>query len=206
MGAQSNALVALIFAAASTGLIYLSSVYSQALKDKLGFSQDDIETISICVFCGGLFGVIPGKLADRLGPRSAIYFGGALQAGALALYWAVATKVLPGVPPRIVSLCALGFFEYIGSSCITAAVFSALGRLYEDKRGTVVGIGKCWVGMFGGIITQLYDGRVFCTVHFSPAPRTSAQPCCTPAPETPLCPTAAAAASAVRRGALRVGE
>ena len=46
MGApHAQALVLLLFAAASTGLIYLSSLYSQALKDRLGLSQDQIETI-----------------------------------------------------------------------------------------------------------------------------------------------------------------
>jgi hypothetical protein len=72
MGAHERALVLLLFSAASTGLIYVSSVYSQALKDTLDLSQDDIETISLSCYLGGLFGFLPGRVSDVMGTRRTI--------------------------------------------------------------------------------------------------------------------------------------
>lgn len=154
---HARALVLLLFAAASTGLIYLSSLWTQALKDRLGLSQDNIETIALCCYCGGLIGWVPGKVADTLGPRRAIVFGGLGQALVLCGFYAVASGLVPTSRPMI-PLCVFSFLQYCTSGCTVAAVFSALSRLYAEQRGVVVGIGKCWVGMFGAIVTQSYKG------------------------------------------------
>ena len=130
---HAQALVLLLFSAASTGLIYLSSLYSQALKDRLGLSQDNIETISLCCFCGGLVGYVPGKISDVLGPRKTIVFGGLGQALTLCSFYVVAEQYVP-IQPVMVPLCIFSFLQYCTSGCTVAAVFSALSRLYLCRR------------------------------------------------------------------------
>ena len=158
-GAHARALVLLLFSAATTGLLYVSSVYSQALKNVLGLSQDDIETISLACACGGLMGFIPGTVSDRLGTRKTIMFGGGSQGFCLVVFWLIASKTI-AVSRPLAPLCVLSFFQYLSSGCTVAAVFSALSRLYSERRGVVVGIGKSYVGMVGAIATQLYRGVV----------------------------------------------
>jgi len=159
MGAHERALVLLLFSAASTGLIYVSSVYSQALKDTLDLSQDDIETISLSCYLGGLFGFLPGRVSDVMGTRKTIVFGGGAQGLLLFVFWLVAKKLVV-VPAPLPLLCVLTFLQYLSSGCTVAAVFSALSRLYGENRGVVVGMGKAYVGMVGAIVTQIYHGIV----------------------------------------------
>ena len=159
MGAHERALVLLLFSAASTGLIYVSSVYSQALKDTLDLSQDDIETISLSCYLGGLFGFLPGRVSDVMGTRRTIVFGGGAQGLLLFVFWLVAKKLVV-VPAPLPLLCVLTFLQYLSSGCTVAAVFSALSRLYGENRGVVVGMGKAYVGMVGAIVTQIYHGIV----------------------------------------------
>ena len=63
--AHAISLVALLFSAATTGFAYLSSVYSEALKNELGLSQDNIDTISMFVGAAGFLGVVPGRIDER---------------------------------------------------------------------------------------------------------------------------------------------
>ena len=139
MGAHERALVLLLFSAASTGLIYVSSVYSQALKDTLDLSQDDIETISLSCYLGGLFGFLPGRVSAVMGARKTIVFGGGAQGLLLFVFWLVAKKLVV-VPAPLPLLCVLTFLQYLSSGCTVAAVFSALSRLYGENRGVVVGM------------------------------------------------------------------
>jgi len=52
------AFVGLLFAAATTGLMYMFSAFSEALKDELGLSQDDIDTIYMW-YLSGVFKSLP---------------------------------------------------------------------------------------------------------------------------------------------------
>ena len=147
-------LIALLFAAATTGLMYVSAVWSEALKDELGMVQDDIDTIYLFYSVGGAFSVIPGYFADRLGARRAIALGGTVQTLGLFGTFAVARKWIAIPAGPVVALCACNVIGWLGVSMVAAASFSALSRLYAKERGLVVGIGKCWVGIFGALVTQ----------------------------------------------------
>ena len=155
--AHAISLVALLFSAATTGFAYLSSVYSEALKNELGLSQDNIDTISMFVGAAGFLGVVPGRIADVLGSRRAIAFGGLLQSLSYSGQYVVARKTFEAVRP-LYALCFLNFVSWVGVATTAAASFAALSRLYAGHQGLVVGVGKCWVGLIGALATQGYRG------------------------------------------------
>ena len=139
--AHAISLVALLFSAATTGFAYLSSVYSEALKNELGLSQDNIDTISMFVGAAGFLGVVPGRIADVLGSRRAIAFGGLLQSLSYSGQYVVARKTFEAVRP-LYALCFLNFVSWVGVATTAAASFAALSRLYAGHQGLVVGVGN----------------------------------------------------------------
>ena len=48
----------------------------------------------------------------------------------------------------------------LANGAITGAVFCSIVKNFPMERGAVVGIAKAWVGLCGGILTQLYVGFV----------------------------------------------
>ena len=136
VAAHGISLVALLFAAATTGLSYVSAVYSEALKDRLGLTQDDIDTVSMFVGAAGIFSVFPGRIADSLGSRRAIAFGGGVQALALTGTFFVARGSYPKAVGPLASLCALNLLQWVGVATTAAASFAALSRLQLRGVGT----------------------------------------------------------------------
>ena len=68
-------LAATTFLELLAGLGFTFSLYSARLKDTLELSQSQLQGLGTAMLCGGLFGIFPGILYDklyqrpRLGPR-----------------------------------------------------------------------------------------------------------------------------------------
>jgi len=148
-----------LYGAGATGMIYLFSVYSGALKQQFGFSQTQLEAINTSMFAAGTITVLPGMLVDRVGPGHSMRLGGSLMASIFLLQFLVVHRRLGlsdgAVLPMMCFMCSV---QFLCSSCITASVFSCLKTIYKphESSGFVVGLGKGWVGLFGAIVTQLY--------------------------------------------------
>ena len=98
--------VACFWGTCSTGLIYLFSIYSGALKKQFDFSQGELELINTAVFCAGILGVFPGWMSDRLGPSKAMLVGGATMGVAFTFFWLIARRILLVPSPAVMmSLC-----------------------------------------------------------------------------------------------------
>ena len=158
IGTRMTALIACMFVVALTSGNYAFSVYSGALKHSLKLSQANLDTIATYPYVGGVLTWAPGLLNDRCGPRVTAVLGSVGMAGVLFVYWAVATRRVDWDP--VVSLSALGFASMLFNGAITGAVFCSIVKNFPMQRGVVVGIAKAWVGLCGGILTQLYVGFV----------------------------------------------
>lgn len=158
LGNRMMALVACFFVVALTSGNYAFSVYSGALKHSLKLTQDDTDSIATYPYVAGLFTWLPGILNDRVGPRATTMLGAGSMGLMLALYWAVATRHVSWDP--VPSLVAIGFGSTLANGAITGAVFCSIVKNFPMERGAVVGIAKAWVGLCGGILTQLYVGFI----------------------------------------------
>ena len=58
-------------------------------------------------------------------------------------------------------LAILLMTQFLGSGCVVAAVFSTTVRTFPKHRGLVTGLIKGWVGLCGGMITQIFVGVVW---------------------------------------------
>ncbi|GMH57066.1 hypothetical protein TL16_g02281 [Triparma laevis f. inornata] len=90
--------------------------------------------------------------------------GGCLQFTAFTTFWAISTKIidLGGMNTWTVlillSLCSI--VQFLGSSSVTGQVFATAVRNFPAQKGRVVGLIKGWVGLCGGMYTQIFIGFV----------------------------------------------
>eukprot|EP00756_Hemistasia_phaeocysticola_P064074 Hpha_TRINITY_DN7518_c0_g1::TRINITY_DN7518_c0_g1_i1::g.19157::m.19157 len=159
--ARYLALGAALLASGSTGCTYTFGVYSGGLKHKFDLSQTQIDTIGQITFLGGIFTFLTGMVNDRLGPRITCAMGGCLLTIIEVLYWLVARGYIDCNGKADVALATLGPFIQIFTGFVVAAVFTTLVRNFPRKRGAIVGLGKGWVGLFGGASTQVFSGLFF---------------------------------------------
>ena len=137
---------------------YAFSVFSGALKHTLNLSQTDLDTIAVYPYLAGLLTWTAGIVNDRCGSRTAVTLGASVQAITLVGYWFVATRRV--MWPPLISLVVINFVTTLGNGAITAGVFCSINANFPNERGLAVGIAKAWVGLSGGILTQLYVGFV----------------------------------------------
>lgn len=120
--------------AASHGLLSSGiSVFDSAILDDLGIGRAELKFRDVVqLFAGGIWAIVIGFAADRLGPRTVIYSGLAALAVALFAYGRV-TDV-----QQIYLLHFLLAFAY--SSCHVVVVVLVLARWFEKRRSTALGI------------------------------------------------------------------
>ena len=156
-------LVACMFIASTTGGVYAFGTYSGALKKQYGgFTQGELDTVGLSPYFIAWLTWSTGMLCDRAGPILTTLLGVVLQTFAVVISWLVAADHLPHslVPSRsaaIVWLCGASVVSFLGTSFETAAAFSTIVRRFPKQRGIVVGIAKGWVGITGGMVTQLFS-------------------------------------------------
>ena len=155
------AFVAGMFVVSLTSGNYAFSVFSGALKHTLDLSQEDLDSIGVYPYLAGLFTWTGGVLNDRCGARTACIVGSLAMAASLVAYWAVATRRIPlGLAGVEIALVAAYSGVTLAGGAITAGVFCSINANFPTERGLAVGIAKAWVGLSGGILTQLYVGFV----------------------------------------------
>eukprot|EP00750_Incisomonas_marina_P015573 INCI18378.1.p1 GENE.INCI18378.1~~INCI18378.1.p1 ORF type:complete len:275 (+),score=21.33 INCI18378.1:426-1250(+) len=160
------AMIACIYAAMSTGTAYVFGVYSGALSATFNFTIDQLDTITMVGSFSGVLTFTGGIITDRCGAHVAILIGGLLMSTCFVLFWMFGTLIIDARPwvvgspqqgPLIV-FSALTFFTYFSSGCITGGVFAAVVRNFPGQKGSAVGLVKGFVGICGGLYTQMYVG------------------------------------------------
>ena len=127
------------------------------------------DTIAVFPYLSGTLTWVAGSMNDHCGPRVAVTCGCAAMAAGNLLYWLVAARLSPAPAMSVPALVVVGFVTQLGNGFIAAGIFTSLVRNFPHERGLAVGIGKSWIGLSSGILTQLYVGLAGIPDDHSPA-------------------------------------
>ena len=155
---------------AVVGSAYGFSVYSRAIKQRFGLSQGELDAIPAVSAAMGLFSALLGAVHDSQGPLFSTVIGGCTVTIGLCLQFLLIT-LLPvpsqgsgdsgsfsfgsgtgtgsGISTMTVTVlvAAASSLTYLGGAILTAAVFATICVNFPRHKGTVVGLGKAWLGL-----------------------------------------------------------
>ena len=134
------------------GTPYAYGAYSSQLKNSVGLSQVEINTISSIGNVGLYLGIIGGFLYDRRGARTVVIAGALLSAiGYLVAYLAVRYGV---ASTGLLSLCY--FIAWQGAGWLDTAAIAVSLKNFQSESGLVIGLVKSFFGLSGSVIAQTY--------------------------------------------------
>ncbi|KAJ1266680.1 hypothetical protein BS78_08G170600 [Paspalum vaginatum] len=160
-----SALAASALIQCCAGSSYCFSLYSPALKASQRYDQSALDAVAFFKDVGANAGVLSGFLsawapAGRRRPWVVLLAGALLGAAGYLPIWLAVTGAAPATLPLVCFYMLLAaqaqtFFN-------TADVVSAVEN-FPDRRGTVIGVMKGFLGLSGAILVQTYN-----TLHIDP--------------------------------------
>ncbi|KAM0872298.1 hypothetical protein ACQ4PT_038825 [Festuca glaucescens] len=139
------------------GSSYCFGIYSPALKSSQGYDQSALDAVAFFKDVGANVGILSGLLAawapgGLRRPWLVLLAGAALCAAGYLPMWLAVAGVAPAPLPLV---C---FYMFLGAQAQTflntADVVTAVEN-FPDRRGTVIGIMKGFLGLSGAILVQL---------------------------------------------------
>lgn len=152
---MESALIGCLFAAMPTGIFYGFSLYSAALQKQLGLTDGQKLNIATLPYIFGATAPFIGGTVQRVGQNFGILGGCSLVVAGMVLQYAIANKQISLGPPAV-SLVVLSCLVYIGVLMITGVAFSLPVKFYQRRRGQAMAIVKCFVGLSGAAVAQLF--------------------------------------------------
>ncbi|XP_024544900.1 protein NUCLEAR FUSION DEFECTIVE 4 isoform X2 [Selaginella moellendorffii] len=136
------------------GLTYTYAVYSEHMKQRLHFSQEDVDDIGAAKDLGGVVGVLSGLFYNMYPPWVTIGIGAALHFFGYTMVW---MTVAGKVAPSFWLLCMYSAVGNGGDNWIDTACMMTSLQNYEEQRGTAMGILKAQLGLSGAIFVMIYE-------------------------------------------------
>ncbi|XP_047081707.1 protein NUCLEAR FUSION DEFECTIVE 4-like [Lolium rigidum] len=139
------------------GSSYCFGIYSPALKSSQGYDQSALDAVAFFKDVGANVGILSGLLAawapgGLRRPWLVLLAGAALCAAGYLPMWLAVAGVAPAPLPLV---C---FYMFLGAQAQTflntADVVTAVEN-FPDRRGTVIGIMKGFLGLSGAILVQV---------------------------------------------------
>mmetsp|Transcript_86166 Transcript_86166/g.230789 ORF Transcript_86166/g.230789 Transcript_86166/m.230789 type:complete len:562 (+) Transcript_86166:33-1718(+) len=149
------AIIACLFGAAPTGLLYGFSLYSEALRSKFDLTDGELLNISTLPSAMGFCGPFVGAAAQSLSPVAALMIGAAIMASCQGMMYAVAAGAVQ-LGNVAIALPVLSCVSYIGMATITSVVFSIPVHHFQHRRGEAIALVKAFVGLAGAAVAQIY--------------------------------------------------
>uniref|UniRef100_A0A0E0FEV0 Uncharacterized protein n=1 Tax=Oryza meridionalis TaxID=40149 RepID=A0A0E0FEV0_9ORYZ len=148
------------------GSSYCFAVYSPALKASQSYDQSALDKVAFFKDVGANAGILSGLLAawapaGRRRPWLVLLAGAALCAAGYLPIWLAVTGVAPAPLPLLClyMLLAAQAQTFLNTADVVTAVEN-----FPDRRGTVIGIMKGFLGLSGAILVQVYR-----TIHIAPS-------------------------------------
>ncbi|KAL3698360.1 hypothetical protein R1sor_012436 [Riccia sorocarpa] len=148
-----SCLAAAMIMEACGGLGYTFAVYSQHIKERMDFDQEDLDELGAAKDFGYGLGIIGGILYNFVPPWMTILIGAAMHIFGYSMVW-MTTSGRIGPPSWM-----LGGFIAVGvggDSWIDAAAIMTSLQNFDKFRGTAMGVLKAQVGLSGAIFVTLY--------------------------------------------------
>ncbi|KAF8655914.1 hypothetical protein HU200_060868 [Digitaria exilis] len=147
------------------GSSYCFGIYSPALKASQRYDQSALDAVAFFKDIGANAGVLSGFLASwapagRRRPWVVLLAGAALCAAGYLPIWLAVAGVAPAPLPLmcVYMLLAAQAQTFFNTADVVCAVEN-----FPDRRGTVIGIMKGFLGLSGAILVQIYR-----TLHIGP--------------------------------------
>ncbi|TVU48762.1 hypothetical protein EJB05_00034, partial [Eragrostis curvula] len=160
-----SALAASALIQCCAGSSYCFGVYSPALKASQGYDQSALDAVAFFKDVGANAGVLSGFLAawapaGRRRPWLVLLAGAALCAAGYFPMWLAVAGIAPAPLPLMCfyMLLAAQAQTFVNTADVVTAVEN-----FPDRRGTVIGIMKGFLGLSGAILVQVYR-----TIHIDP--------------------------------------
>ena len=138
------------------GTTYAFGVYSDLLKNNLGFSQNGIDVIASVGNTGLYLSLLGGILLDRFGLHMVVYLGGFLIFIGFFYIWLAVDGY---VPADIFSVSFFFLLSQFGVCChISSAVTCAVRLFPKEVRGSAVGLAKGYFGLSSAVLSDFSSG------------------------------------------------
>eukprot|EP00253_Pinus_taeda_P028827 PITA_28827 len=147
-------LVASIWIECCAGASSSFSIYSETIKTRFGYDQEQLDTISAFKDIGECVGILAGILYDRFPPWLVLLVGCLQNVIGYILLWLFVTQKLP--TPALWEICLVICFAvnsqtYYNTACIVTCVSN-----FPANRGIVLGLLKGCLGLSSAILSRFW--------------------------------------------------
>ncbi|CAM9554235.1 unnamed protein product, partial [Laminaria digitata] len=135
---------------------YAFGLFSDTLKDELGFSQSNVDIIASVGELGLWSSFVVGLMLERISPRQVYVVGSAASALGLGYVSLAIGKILPTNPA---AMAAMFYLANFGTACYAQTAQSTAVRNFPAAdRGKVSGLIKSVFGLSSAVLSVLYTG------------------------------------------------